>query len=178
LAKTVKGISFSKVLKDNSNQYDIIHTFWHDYFDETEDTSPENMLEKYLYNTIMEQDTHKGTIVELCFIEDEAAGFCSYSPVWSSWSAHYIAEYKNFLGDYAVGKIFEYYVAREFRKRGIGQMMFEHCKNECEKKGAQKLVLIPLRNAESFWKYCSFKDTGRKDSDNNLPIYVTEIEKD
>ncbi|MDD5190706.1 MAG: GNAT family N-acetyltransferase, partial [Dehalococcoidales bacterium] len=77
------------------------------------------------------------------------------------------------------GFIMGYYISPNYRRRGFGREMFAHILQVFRAHGAEFIYLSPDPvTGEPFWSAMGFKNTGKMDPDDKLPIYIKDIRKD
>ena len=115
--------------------------------------------------------------IELCTQNENIIGFCFYciAEIKHQNDTEYGLIIKPLVDYSDYGYILEYYVNPEYRLQGYGKIMFDHIKEIFEKRKIKKIVLTPNTKAEYFWEKIGFKNSGRVDPTNNLPIFIKNL---
>lgn len=131
------------------------HSLWADMFEDYfgddlgEELSPQVIREKLCPFILQQQQ--KGLLhIALLKVQESAAGFCIYqidSPE-SDWCKR--------PGE---GCIREFFIRKEFRRKGLGRKLCREALCELEKMGAKK-VYLTADEAAGFWESCGFSNTG------------------
>lgn len=106
---------------------------------------------------------------ELILVNGTVAGFIMY--------AVDLGGIKNVI-EAGYGYIMEFYVKPSFRRKNIGTQTYRHIKDIFDGHGVKKIYLTPdSKSGIPFWRAMKFKDHGKVDPDNLMPIYISEIIK-
>lgn len=104
---------------------------------------------------------------ELIYSNDALAGFAMY--------AIDLGGIKGLI-DAGYGYIMELYIVPDFRRKGLASKVSAYIENILKSQGAQQIYLTPdSASGVPFWKAIGYRDSGKTDPDNKMPIYIKEI---
>jgi len=167
-------LRFIQIEKENDRHFEIILSLWIDHINELDGhrnrkSSVEEItvqLKKRVNIQGMRRDLH----FEICYFEDTAIGLAMF--------AIDLGGIKGLI-DAGYGFIMDYYISPNYRRRGYGRELFEHIQTVFRSHGAEYIYLTPDPvTGKPFWSAMGFKDSGKIDPDNKLPIYIKSIFKD
>lgn len=163
-------MKFIQIEKDNVGHFEQLIKMWIPYLKETDFNRAESDLELYKYarQRVDIQEQRKDMHFELCFEGNTVVGFAFY--------AVDLGGIKNII-DGGFGYIMEFYVLPEYRSMGYGRTIFEHIEKTFLSHGAKYMYLTPSEiNGEPFWKALGFKDSWKKNPDNQRAIYIKKVQ--
>ena len=103
---------------------------------------------------------------ELIYSGENLAGFAMY--------AIDLGGIKGIL-DGGMGYIMEFYIVPELRRKGIATRAFAHMERVLTRQGARQIYLTPDSvSGVPFWERVGFRNSGKTDPDNKMPIYIKE----
>ena len=168
-----KELRYVQINRDDEKQLKLLLSMWILYEREVnkdekemqEDT--DNDLEKCARQRVNIQGNRNDMHFEMCFDGDELIGFALF--------AVDLGGIRGILeGGY--GYIMEYYIRKEFRRKGYATKLFIHIVDVFQKHGSKKIYLTPDSiSGIPFWNKMGFKDSGKIDPDNKMPIYIKGI---
>lgn len=142
---------------------------WIPYFNEIsiESEKQEDII-KYARQRVNIQGRRDDMHFELCFFNDDLIGFCFYTVDLGGIKDIIEPNY---------GYIMEFYVLPQFRRNGLCSRIFKHIEKTFYNHESKYIYLTPdENNGEAFWDSLGFINSGKKDPDNHMPIYIKEIE--
>ncbi len=168
-------IEWVQIDKNDSQQISELEQEWVAYMreiyaDDSEVTEcSDNEIKGWLTGRINIQGERDTMHFELIIVDGTIAGFTMY--------AVDLGGIKNIM-EAGCGYIMEFYVKPSFRRKNIGTQTYMHIKSTFIRHGAKKIYLTPdSKSGIYFWEAMKFKDEGKIDPDNLMPIYVSEIER-
>jgi ribosomal protein S18 acetylase RimI-like enzyme len=178
----VEDIRFALVKKDDK-RLQIFLDLWLLYMREIGDERNDDKILGHA-NKIIEiqeqkQAEHKVYNIELCTRNENIIGFCFYCIAEISYQkdTEYGLIIKPLVNYDDYGYILEYYINPKYRSQGYGKIMFNHIKERFIECNIKKIVLTPNQNttAKYFWEKIGFKNSGKIDPTNDLPIFINDI---
>ena len=171
----MENIRFTQIYKENQDLHQELLPLWLDYMKEIGEhnsNSPYNNDEiikdiQGLERRVKIQGNRKEMHFELFYCDDLLIGFANFAidtgTVYGLIEAGY-------------GVVMEFYIAPNYRRKGYGKILFGHIEKALKSDGTQHIYLTPdLVTGEAFWVAMGFRDTGKVDPDNKLPIYLKNI---
>lgn len=164
------AINWIQIDKNNKRQRELLSLEWIAYMreiyadDEEVNECSDIEIQKWLDARINIQGEKDTNHFELIIVEEQIVGFAMY--------AVDLGGIKNTL-EAGYGYIMEFYVKPQYRRKSIGTQTYMHIKSVFEKHGVNKIYLTPdSKIGIPFWEAMDFKDCGKIDSDNFMPIYI------
>jgi len=163
-------IRYIKVSSENREHCETFRSLMLTYIAEMNEHSerplPEKFRNKWIDSIISMLGPHDRHL-ELCYLGDLPVGFL-YGKI-----DH--VDHKGYIKP-GYGYIMEFYVKPDYRKRGIGTMMYRRLEGLFRADGAYTMYLTadPV-TGRPFWEAVGFTNTGVKSPENQLYIYEKEI---
>ena len=141
----------------------IRETNAHDGIEETDEEIISDLEKR-----ISIQGTRNGMHFELALLGDTVIGIAMF--------AIDLDTIYGILDAPGYGTVMGFYIKPEHRRRGLGRLFFEHIQTVLEKDGAPKLYVCPDSvTGIPFWLAMGFADSGKRDPDVDMPIYIKDI---
>jgi len=165
---TSNEVKFIQIYKEDTELYQVLLPEWINYMKEIDDEEQDPNFEEQILNDlqrrIKNQGTRKDMHLELFYYDDVFVGFAHFAI--ATGALYGLLEPGN-------GFIMEFYIIPKYRKKGYGKILYNHVENILINDGAKHICLTANHSTgEPFWIAMGFNDTGKIDTDNNLPVYV------
>ncbi len=159
---------------ENSEKYiKLLTSLWISYIREIYEgdieiqNKTDNEIAGWLIGRINIQGQRDTMHLELIYSDEILVGFAMY--------AIDLGGIKGIV-EAGLGYIMELYILPEYRRKGIASKVFSHMENVLQNQGALQIYLTPDSGSGiPFWKNAGFRDSGKTDPDNKMPIYIKEI---
>lgn len=168
-----ENIEWTQIDKNNNHQMEELTSDWVAYMREIYVNDSEVIactngeIESWLTGRVNIQGQRDTMHFELIIVDEIIVGFIMY--------AVDLGGIKDII-DAGYGYIMEFYVKPDFRRKKIGYKTFLHIKEILKGHGVNKIYLTPdSKSGIPFWNSMNFKNCGKVDPDNLMPIYVSEI---
>jgi GNAT superfamily N-acetyltransferase len=165
-------IKFIQVNNDNYSEHQRLKFLWNDCIKEINGhhskIEDDEIIEKDLKRRINNQGKRKDMHFEVFYLGSTLIGF-----------SHFAIDLGTIYGliEGGYGTIMGYYIIPQYRRKGYGKILYKHCEKTLKNDGAKKMYICPDPvTGEPFWSAIGFKDSGKMDPDDKLPIYIKEIE--
>jgi len=167
----MKNTMFIQIYKEKQELYKDILPLWLTYFnelykdDDEKPTDEETTLD--LNRRINIQGRRSDMHFELFYCDDVPVGFANFAIDIGGISG---------LIEKGSGSVLEFYIAPEFRRKGHGQLFYEHIEKTLKNDGAQKIHLTSDTVAGvPFWVAMGFSESDKIDPDNDMPIFIKNV---
>ena len=159
---------------ENSQKYiELLTPLWISYMREIYkgdldvENETDDEIASWLTGRIKIQGQRDTMHFELIYSNESLVGFAMYSID--------LGGIKGII-DTGFGYIMELYIVPEFRRKGIASKVFAHMENILQNQGALQIYLTPdSSSGVPFWKTVGFRDCGKTDPDNKMPIYIKDL---
>lgn len=166
-------LEYKQIYKEDEKLVQQLASLWVDYMREIY-SEDENVLQEsddtiitWLVDRVNVQGQRESMHFECVFDDDNLLGFIFYAIDLGG-----IRE----IIEAGLGYIMEMYVVPKARRKGFGTEIYEHAKKTMLEDGAVRAYLTPDSKAGvPFWEKIGFKNSGKIDPDNKMPIYVIEL---
>jgi|GEM_PF-1535169 Acetyltransferase (GNAT) family. len=169
---TMPKNKFVQIYEENTDLYQDLLPQWTDFLrelaehDDNTPTSNEEIIHD-LNRRIKIQGNRKDMHFELFYCDDKLVGFSNFAINLGTIYG---------LVEAGHGTVMGFYIVPNFRRKGYGQIFFEHIEETLRNDGADKMYLCPAPvTGEPFWIAMGFRDSGKFDPDDKLPIYFKNI---
>jgi GNAT superfamily N-acetyltransferase len=164
-------LDFMQVDNNNYNEHSQLKILWNDCLKEINGHSAiiesDEVIEDQLIKRINIQNKRKDMHFELCYLTDELIGFANFAIDLGTIYG---------LIESGYGIIMGFYIIPKYRRKGYGKCMYNNCEEKLKKDGAKYIYVCPdLITGKPFWSAMGFKDSGKFDPDDKLPIYIKNI---
>ncbi|GKX66536.1 GNAT family N-acetyltransferase [Inconstantimicrobium mannanitabidum] len=171
----LKRLYYKQIVSENTQQYNELISMWIPYMHEISKDDIKLMnesditLEKYAKQRVDIQGKRDDMHFELIYnCENILVGFAFY--------AVDLGGIKGIINP-GYGYIMEYYIIPEMRRKGYATELFQHVTSLFKKHGVTQMYLTPDSILGiPFWTTIGFKNSGKIDPDNNMPIYEKRID--
>ncbi len=164
---------YKQIYKDDEKLVQQLTSLWVDYmheiYYEDKDVSQESddTIINWLIDRVNVQGQRDSMHFECVFDDDNLLGFIFY--------AIDLGGIRGII-EAGFGYIMEMYVVPKARRKRFGTEIYEHAKENMIDDGAIMAYLTPDSKAGvPFWETIGFKNSGKIDPDNKMPIYVKEL---
>lgn len=135
--------------------------------DEAAGNTPDEEIKGWLKGRVMIQGQRDTMHLELIYSDGALVGFTMYAIDLGGIQGVLKAGH---------GYIMEIYIIPAFRRKGIASQAYEHMENILKAQGAKAIYLTSdTAGGVPFWRAMGFTDSGKRDPDTNIPIYVKEL---
>ena len=173
----MKNIKNVQIYKENQELYNVILPLWLAYFKELQLAYVRELCESEeeqqivaeiqgLNRRINIQGKRPDMHFEVFFQDDMPVGFANFAIDTGGIRGLIEASY---------GCVMEFYISPEFRRKGYGKSLYEHIEATLKNDGTQNIYLTSAIASIPFWIAMGFKESGKIDPDNDLPIYIKNI---
>ncbi len=169
----MKNTTHIQIYKKDHDLYNDIFPLWLAYFnelyegngDDEKPTEDETILD--LNRRIKIQGRRPDMHFEMLYYDNAPIGFANFAIDTGGISG---------LIEKGYGSVMEFYIAPEFRRKGYGQLFYEHIEKTLKNDGAQNLYLTSdTVTGLPFWIAMGFSDSGKIDPDNKILIYIKSV---
>jgi GNAT superfamily N-acetyltransferase len=168
----MENTMYIQIFKEKQDLYKDILPLWLAYFNELREgednekpTEGETIHD--LNRRINIQGRRPDMHFELFYCDDIPVGFANFAIDTGGISG---------LIEKGYGFVMEFYIAPEFRRKGYGQLFYEHIEKTLINDGTQNIYLTSdTVTGVPFWVAMGFSESGKIDPDNNLPIFIKNI---
>ena len=168
----MEELRFIQLRKDDPELFAMAREVWLPFIQETdahdgiEETDEEilNGLEK----RIAIQGTRNDMHFELALLGDAVIGIAMF--------AIDLGTIYGILDAPGYGTVMGFYIKPNHRRKGFGRLFFQHIQAVLKDDGAPKLYVCPDSvTGIPFWLAMGFADSGKRDPDVEMPIYIKDI---
>ena len=177
----MENICFERVGNDNSKKLQSFLNLWLPYMYELGDDRSEDKIIGHAKKIIgiqeNKQKENKIYNIELCMEKENIVGFCFFCIVEIEFQkdTEYGLIIKPLVNYSDHGYIMEFYIKPEYRLKNYGKIMNCHIEKIYGKHDMKKIMLTPNKEAQLFWEKLGYKNSGKIDPTNDLPIYFKDI---
>ena len=162
---------FIQIYKGNQGLYADLLPRWIDFIRELDahrnSATTDNEIILALDRRVNIQGSRKDMHFELMYCGGDLIGFANFAIDLGTIYGLLEAGYGAFLG---------FYIAPAFRRKGYGRRLFEHAEETLKSDGARQMHVCPDSvTGAPFWIAMGFRDSGKFDPDDKLPIYIKRI---
>lgn len=168
----MKKLKFIQIEKGNKKLYEELLKLWIPFINELDDHNGEHtaidVIEKNVQKRVNIQGMRNDMHFEICYCNDIAIGFENF--------AVDLGGIKGIL-DAGYGFIMGFYISPSYRRQGYGHAMANHINDVFKSHGTKYMYVNPdLITGKPFWSAMGFKDSGKMDPDDKLPIYIKSVQ--
>ena len=166
----MENLSFIQINKGDQSQYQEILPQYVSLIKELDNNQSKNTenedIVRDLTRRINIQGNRKDMHFEMCYIGNKLIGFANFAIDLGTIYGLIEAGYGTILG---------FYITPEFRRKGYGRLLFDHIQEVLKQDGARIMYVCPDPvTGEPFWYAMGFRDSGKFDPDDKLPIYIKQ----
>jgi len=167
----MQNIQFRQIFEGEQDLYQDLLPQWVDFIRELDEhkegSSTEDEIVHELNRSVRIQGRRADMHFELLYCDDVLVGFANFAIDLGTIYGLIEAGYGTCMG---------FYIAPEFRRKGYGRLLFVHAEETLKGDGATQMYVCPDPvTGEPFWCEMGFRDSGKFDPDDKLPIYIKQL---
>jgi len=164
----LKNITYVQIYKEEHDLYKDLLPKWIDFIKELAEhengSKTDDEIIHDLNRRINIQGIRKDMHFELLYCDNILVGFSNFAIDLGTIYG---------LIEAGHGTVMGFYIVPEFRRKGYGRLLFEHIEETLRNDGANQMYVCPDPvTGEPFWVAMGFRDSGKFDPDDKLPIYI------
>ena len=171
---TMKELRFIQLQESNDELFNMAKEVWLPFIHEVNSNDGKIQSDDEIIDGLKKrihiQGTRKDMHFEVALLGDEVIGISMF--------AIDLGTIYGLLDRPGYGTVMGFYIKPEYRRKGLGRVLWEHIQIVLQNDGASKMYVCPdAVTGVPFWKAMGFSDSGKIDPDDKKPIYIKAIVK-